>query len=103
MLMLAVIKQVHAMGTPFSVILQVSLLPFIPSASHRSTNSKGILILFGGSNQVEFSNEVYIMNWKAKEWKLIQEGSDGGGVTDEGKRTPQRRNFHTSIIHHNPE
>jgi len=45
------------------------------------------------------------MDWKAKDWKLIQEeeGSEGGGDSDKGKRTPQRRNFHTSIIHHNPE
>ena len=87
------------MDTPFSVILPVSLLFRV---HHLPNKLKGVLLMFGGSNQVEFSNEVFILDWQAKEWKMIQEGSDGGGDSDEGKKAPLRRNFHTAAFHHNP-
>lgn len=63
----------------------------------------GVLIMFGGSNQIEFSNEVFVLDWYKKEWKMLQEGSEGEGDKAEGQDAPIRRNFHSAILYRNPD
>jgi len=47
---------------------------------------------------VEFSNEVFALDWEEKRWKMIQEGSDGDGDNEEGKVMPSRRHFHSALL-----
>ena len=49
-------------------------------------------------HQVEFSNEVFALDWEEKGWKMIQEGSDGDGDNEEGKVMPSRRHFHSALL-----
>lgn len=54
---------------------------------HPSTSR---LFVFGGSNQVEFSNELHVLDWEKKEWAVLQSGTEGEG--DE-KGVISRRHF----------
>jgi len=65
------------------------------------------IILFGGSNQVEFSNEVFALSWQDKRWRVLQEGGPdddappaGGGAATLGM--PIKRHFHTAVVWPNP-
>lgn len=88
----------------------------IPEARYGHTlteiNSKHLLLL-GGSNQVEFSNELYLFSRGMNEWRLLHEFDDVPATPIQygapAPRTPptqlqpppnriQKRHFHTAVF-----
>jgi hypothetical protein len=52
------------------------------------------LILF--PIQVEFSNELHVLDWDNKRWTMLQAGTEGE-IDD--KSTVSRRHFHTAVLY----
>src|SRR5690606_24072265 len=85
-----------------------SLVTIQATASKGSgTAAESSVILFGGSNQVEFSNEVFALSWRDKRWRVLQEGGpdeDAPPAQQGGAAAtmPIKRHFHTAVVWPNP-
>jgi hypothetical protein len=78
-----------------------------PASKGSGTAASSSVILFGGSNQVEFSNEVFALSWRDKRWRVLQEGGpdeDAPPAQQGGAAAtmPIKRHFHTAVVWPNP-
>jgi hypothetical protein len=78
-----------------------------PASKGSGTAAASSVLLFGGSNQVEFSNEVFALSWRDKRWRVLQEGGpdeDAPPAQQGGAAAtmPIKRHFHTAVVWPNP-
>jgi hypothetical protein len=79
----------------------------IRAPASKGSGTATSVILFGGSNQVEFSNEVFALSWRDKRWRVLQEGGpdeDAPPAQQGGAAAtmPIKRHFHTAVVWPNP-